>query len=55
MTYAVHALGVPLAPALLGVIVYRLFTFWLLTIPAGINLLLLPRTGKELERLAAQT
>jgi uncharacterized membrane protein YbhN (UPF0104 family) len=53
MTYAVHALGVPLAPALLGVIVYRLFTFWLLTIPGGINLLLLPRTGKELERLAA--
>lgn len=54
MTYAVHALGVPLAPALLGVIAYRLFTFWLLTIPGGINLLLLPRTGRELERLAAQ-
>ncbi len=53
MTYALVAVGVPLAPALLGVVAYRLFAFWLLTIPAGIALALLPRTGRELERVAA--
>jgi uncharacterized membrane protein YbhN (UPF0104 family) len=52
MTYALVALGVPLAPALLGVVAYRLFSFWLLTIPSGIALALLPRTGRELERAA---
>jgi uncharacterized membrane protein YbhN (UPF0104 family) len=34
MTYALTLVGVPLAPALLGVIAYRLFTFWLPLIPA---------------------
>jgi putative heme transporter len=50
MTYALVAVGVPLAPALLGVVAYRLFAFWLPTIPAGISLALLPRTGRDLER-----
>jgi uncharacterized membrane protein YbhN (UPF0104 family) len=39
MTFSLHAVGVPLAPALLGVLVYRLFSFWLPIVPA---LLLLP-------------
>jgi uncharacterized membrane protein YbhN (UPF0104 family) len=53
MTYALVAVGVPLAPALLGVVAYRLFAFWLLTIPAAVSLALLPRTGRDLERAAA--
>ncbi len=34
MALALHAVGVPLAPALLGVFVYRLITFWLPVLPA---------------------
>jgi uncharacterized membrane protein YbhN (UPF0104 family) len=34
MTFALVWVGVPLAPALLGVITYRLFNFWLPVIPA---------------------
>jgi glycosyltransferase 2 family protein len=34
MTYALTLVGVPLAPALLGTVFYRLFTFWLPLIPA---------------------
>jgi uncharacterized membrane protein YbhN (UPF0104 family) len=34
MTFALTLVGVPLAPALLGVVAYRLFTFWLPLIPA---------------------
>lgn len=52
MTGAVVAVGVPLAQSLLGVVAFRLFSFWLPTIPAGIALALLPRTGRELEGLA---
>src|SRR5919108_3595822 len=33
-TYALHLLGVPLAPALLGVVLYRLVNFWLPILPA---------------------
>jgi uncharacterized membrane protein YbhN (UPF0104 family) len=36
MTYALTLVGVPLAPALLGVVAYRLFTFWLPLIPAAL-------------------
>jgi hypothetical protein len=39
MALTLHAVGIPLAPALLGVFVYRIFTFWLPLIPA---LMLLP-------------
>jgi glycosyltransferase 2 family protein len=51
MTYALTAVGVPLAPALVAVGVYRLFAFWAPTIPALVALALLPRTGRRLGRL----
>jgi uncharacterized membrane protein YbhN (UPF0104 family) len=52
MTYALTAVGVPLAPALVAVAVYRLFGFWVPTVPALGALLLLPRAGRALERAA---
>jgi uncharacterized membrane protein YbhN (UPF0104 family) len=52
MTYALTAVGVPLAPALVAVAVYRLFGFWVPTIPALGALVLLPRAGNRLERAA---
>ena len=52
MTFALTAVGVPLAPALVGVAVYRLFGFWVPTIPALAALVLLPRAGRELEQVA---
>jgi uncharacterized membrane protein YbhN (UPF0104 family) len=53
MTYALTAVGVPLAPALVAVAVYRLFSFWVITIPALGALALLPRAGRALEGLPA--
>jgi glycosyltransferase 2 family protein len=50
MTYALVAVGVPLAPALLGVIAYRTFSFWLPIIPGVVALALAPGTGRSLER-----
>ena len=52
MTFALTAVGIALAPALVAVAVYRLFGFWLPTIPALAALVLLPRAGRDLERLA---
>lgn len=52
MTFALTAVGVSLAPALVGVAVYRLFGFWVPTIPALAELALLPRAGRGLERAA---
>jgi uncharacterized membrane protein YbhN (UPF0104 family) len=52
MTYALTAVGVPLAPALVAVAVYRLFGFWMPTVPALGALALLPRAGRRLERAA---
>ena len=46
MTFALVWVGLPLAPALLGVCVYRLFNFWLPIVPA---LAVLP-TVKQLRR-----
>jgi uncharacterized membrane protein YbhN (UPF0104 family) len=51
MTYALTAVGVPLALALVAVGVYRLFAFWAPTIPALAALLAVPRTGARLGRL----
>ena len=34
MTFALVWVGMPLAPALLGVVTYRAFSFWLPVIPA---------------------
>jgi len=53
MTYALTAVGVPLAPALVAVGVYRLFSFWAPTIPAIAALVLLPRAGNRLGLLRA--
>ncbi|MGH3112669.1 MAG: lysylphosphatidylglycerol synthase transmembrane domain-containing protein [Gaiellaceae bacterium] len=55
MTFSLHAVGVPLAPALLGVLVYRLFSFWLPIVPA---LLLLPAVRSlpgELRRVGRES
>jgi uncharacterized membrane protein YbhN (UPF0104 family) len=51
MTYALTAVGIPLALALVAVGVYRLFAFWAPTIPALAALLLVPRAGNRLARL----
>ena len=48
MTYALHAVGVPLAPALLGVAVYRLVNFWLPILPATAVLPALRRIDAQL-------
>ena len=53
MTFALTAVGISLAPALVGVAVYRLFGFWVPTIPALAALVLLPRAGRGLEEAAA--
>lgn len=52
MTYALTAVGVPLAAALVAVAVYRLFGFWFPTVPALAALAFLPRAGRALEREA---
>lgn len=54
MTFALTAVGVPLAPALVGVAAYRLFGFWIPTIPALAALVLLPRAGRRLEEVAGE-
>ena len=54
MTYALTAVGVPLAPALVAVGVYRLFAFWAPTIPALAALVLLPHAGSRLQGLRAE-
>lgn len=51
-TFALTALGVPLASALLGVFTYRFFSFLAPTIPAVVALPALPRVGRELARYA---
>jgi uncharacterized membrane protein YbhN (UPF0104 family) len=51
LAFSLHAVGVPLAPALLGALVYRFFTFWLPILPA---LALFPAIGRldaELDHL----
>ncbi len=52
MTFALTLVGVPLAPALLAVVAYRLFSFWLTTIPGVVALAALPRIGRQLSRAA---
>jgi uncharacterized membrane protein YbhN (UPF0104 family) len=51
MTYALHAVGVALAPALLGVLAYRFFTFWLPIVPAVALLPALRNLGNTLDAL----
>ena len=51
MSYALTAVGVPLATALVAVGVYRLFAFWAPTIPAIAALLTVRRAGRRLAQL----
>ena len=46
MTYALTLVGVPLAPALLGTVAYRLFNFWLPIVPALAVLPTIRRIGR---------
>jgi uncharacterized membrane protein YbhN (UPF0104 family) len=48
MTYALTLVGVPLAPALLGTLAYRLFNFWLPVVPALAVLPSMRRLAREL-------
>jgi len=50
MTFALVWVGVPLAPALLGVVTYRLFNFWLPVIPALAALPAVRRMRRDLRR-----
>lgn len=50
ITLALHAIGIPLASALLAVLVYRIITFWLPILPA---LMLLPRLRRLHETLTS--
>ncbi len=50
MTFALVWVGVPLAPALLGVVTYRLFNFWLPVIPALAALPAVRRMRQDLQR-----
>jgi uncharacterized membrane protein YbhN (UPF0104 family) len=53
MTYALTAVGIPLALALVAVGVYRLFAFWAPTIPALVALVFLSHAGNRLGLLRA--
>lgn len=55
MTFALVAAGVPLTTALLGVFAYRLFSFWLPTLPGLAVLPALPRLGRRLDELGKGT
>lgn len=46
---ALRAVGAPLAPALLGVLTYRLFSFWLPTLPGLVSLARAPSLGRKLQ------
>jgi uncharacterized membrane protein YbhN (UPF0104 family) len=48
MTYALTLVGVPLAPALLATLAYRLFNFWLPLVPTLIVLPSMGRLAREL-------
>jgi uncharacterized membrane protein YbhN (UPF0104 family) len=50
MTFALVAVGVPLAPALLGVVVYRFFAYWLPIVPALAIVPALRGLERDLER-----
>ena len=51
-TFALTAIGVPLQSALLGVFVYRFFSYLLPTLPAVLAMPTLPHISRELSELA---
>lgn len=53
MVGALALVGIPIEQALLGVLVYRLFTFWLPILPALAVIPLLRGLGRELDRVKA--
>jgi uncharacterized membrane protein YbhN (UPF0104 family) len=53
MVGALALAGIPIEQALLGVLVYRLFTFWLPIVPALSVIPLLPGLGRELDQVKA--
>jgi uncharacterized protein (TIRG00374 family) len=55
LAFSLHAVGVPLAPALLAVLVYRFFTFWLPLLPALALLPSVKQLNSELPRFAARS
>jgi uncharacterized membrane protein YbhN (UPF0104 family) len=52
LAFSLHAVGVALAPALLAVLVYRFFTFWLPLLPALALLPTVKQLNRELPRFA---
>jgi uncharacterized membrane protein YbhN (UPF0104 family) len=48
LTFSLHAVGIPLAPALLATLVYRVFTLWLPVIPTVALLPQVPVLDREL-------
>jgi len=52
LAFSLHAVGVPLAPALLAVLVYRFFTFWLPLLPAVALLPTVKQLNDELPTFA---
>jgi uncharacterized membrane protein YbhN (UPF0104 family) len=52
LAFSLHGVGVPLAPALLSVLVYRFFTFWLPILPALALLPTVKQLNRELPQLA---
>ena len=52
LAFSLNAVGLPLAPALLAVLVYRFFTFWLPVLPALALLPTVQQLDRELPRFA---
>lgn len=55
MSYALHAVGVPLAPALLGVLAYRVITFWFPLVPVLAVLPSIRRLESDLRAVGDET
>ena len=55
LAFSLHAVGVPLAPALLAALVYRFFTFWLPLLPALALLPSVKQLNSELPQFAARS
>lgn len=51
-TFTLHAVGVPLDQALIGVVAHRIFAFWVPLVPGLALAALLPGTGRRLEEAA---
>jgi uncharacterized membrane protein YbhN (UPF0104 family) len=52
LAFSLHGVGIPLAPALLGALTYRFFTFWLPIVPALTLLPTVQQLNRELPQFA---